>query len=817
MREEGRPASAGEQAVLARWSGWGALAGVFDGADPRWADVRAELRERIDGAAWDAARRTTLNAHYTSAEIAASVWSAVRRLGFTGGRVLEPGCGSGNFIGTAPDGLPIDVTGVELDPTTAAIAAALYPWADIRSEGFELTRAPEGSFDLVIGNVPFGSVVLHDPVHNPGRHSIHSHFLIKGLHLTRPEGVVAAITSRFTLDARNPAARREMADLADLLGAVRLPAGAMRAAAGTDAICDVLLLRRREHGRPALGDPWARVVEVEVDGGTAWVNEWLARHREDVLGELRAGGGQHRDDDLTVVAGPGPVAPLLDDALGRAVDRAVARGLGWAARAGPAADRGAPGRLGRMGSDGPEVEAHHKEGSILTTPEGGFAIVAGGRAARFEPRPKSDRAELAALVRLRDTAVRVIEVQASSHDDDRFAASQAALNQAYDAYVARFGPLNRFRLVPTGQDDPSTGAPAYRRRHPAMGGFRRDPDFPLVASLEHFDPDAQVAAKAAVFTSRVVAPRTPRHGADSAQDALAICLDEHGRVDVDVIADLLGTDTERARSELGTLVWDDPTSGELVPEAAYLSGDVRAKLTIAVDAAGRDARYRGHVEALEAVVPPDLPPGEIDARLGAAWIPEADVERFADEVIGCPGIMIDHAAATATWAIAVPTNHRRTVAATSTWGTQQADAFALLQSSLNQQAATVYDVTDDGSRVLNPAETLAAREKQEAIENRFSAWVWEEPVRAGRLARHYNDVFNATVLPHYDGAHLTLPGLAHDFRPNDHQRDAVWRIIQEPAVLLAHAVGAGKTATTVMAGMELRRLGLVRKPAYVVP
>ena len=809
MRSGGRAASAEEQAVLARWSGWGALPGVFDEADGTWADTRQQLRSFLDDEAWDAARRTTINAHYTSAEVVQAVWRAVSDLGFRGGRVLEPGCGSGNFIGLAPAGLPVEVVGVELDPTTAAIAAALYPEAEIRADGFERTRFPEGSFGLVVGNVPFGRVVLVDDAFNRSGHSIHNHFLLKALRLTAGNGLVATLTSRYTLDARNPAARREMASLADLVGAVRLPAAAFRATAGTDAVTDLLILRRREDGAPDRSEPWDRLAIITTEQGEVEVNGWFARHPELVLGVLRPGHGHYRRDETTVVASGRPLGPLLDVALGTIVARGRDQGLEW----------GPPARRVEAERDDPHPPASGpgKEGSILVDADGRFARVVAGVARGFEPRVRSDRAELLALVQLRDALLGVLDAQSSTDDDAAFESAQEQLNRCYDAYAARWGPLNRFSLAATGRTDPSTGAPTYRRLRPRMGGFPADPDFPSVLALEVFDPDTQTATKAPVFRTRVVAPREARRGAETPEDALTICLDEHGRADLGLIADLLGVEPAQAREELGALVWDDPATGDLVPAAAYLSGDVRQKLEQAEAAATDDPRYARNVEALRAVVPADIAPEEIDVRPGAAWIPTSDVADFAREVFGCTGVVVDHAAVTSTWAVQVPTYERRSVATTSTWGTARADAASLLQSSLNQQAAVVYDQLDDGSRVLNPAETFAAREKQEAIEARFASWIWDEPARAVRLARRYNQLFNSTVVPRYDGSHLSLPGLSCAFQPRPHQRDAVWRILQEPSVLLAHAVGAGKTATMIIGGMELRRLGLARKVAHVVP
>lgn len=808
---EGHQASAEEQAVLARWSGWGALPRVFDEADDEWLAVRTELRGLLDERAWDAARRTTINAHYTSAEVVAAMWRAVVGLGFSGGRVLEPGCGSGNFIGLAPDGLGLEVVGVELDPTTARIAAALYPDADIRAEGFERTRFPSGWFDLAVGNVPFAKVALTDHHHNPAGHSMHNHFILKSLALTHAGGLVAVITSRYTMDARNPAARREMAELADLVGAVRLPAGAFRAAAGTDAVTDVLFLRRKEHRGPVAGETWGTVANVAVADGEATVNEWYARHPELVLGELRATGGQYGQADLTVRPSGAPLGELLDEALAGLVASASARGLRW--EPGPPCQPSAE----HPGPVSVALAPELREGSIVAATNGGFARVVDGLPAPFEVKPNKDVAELRSLLGLRDAMATLLDAQVANRDDEAFATAQASLNARYDSYLARYGPLNRFSLVRTGRVDPRTAQPTFRRLRPRMGGFDVDPAFFSVLALEVFDPETQTAVKAPVFSSRVVGPREARRGADTAEDALAICLDDHATPDLEVIAGLLGVTATVARAELADLVWDDPATGDLVAASTYLSGNVRQKLAVAEAAAHDDTRWQPNVEALRAVMPPELGPDEIDARLGSAWIHTGDVEAFMREVLGCPAPVVDHAPLTATWAVSVASWERRSVALTSEWGTSRADAVSLVQSSLNQQAASVYDARDDGSRVLNPAETFAAREKQEALESRFATWAWEDPTRATRLSSRYNELFNSTVLPTYDGGHLSLPGLAQSFRPHPHQRDAVWRIMSEPTTLLAHVVGAGKTATMVMAGMEMRRLGLVKKPVYVVP
>ncbi|MGH9156118.1 MAG: methyltransferase domain-containing protein, partial [Acidimicrobiales bacterium] len=354
--------------MLGRWAGWGSIPQVFDAADSSWDELRHRLTQLWDDHDWAAARRSVINAHFTSAEVVTAMWRLAVGLGFAGGRVLEPGCGSGNFLALAPAEVPAEYVGVELDPTTARIAAALHPQTDIRNEGFEATRLPEASVDLVIGNVPFGTHAPYDPRHNAGRHSIHNYFVLKSLRLTRPGGLVVVITSRFTMDARNPAARREMAELADLVGALRLPAGAFRAAAGTDAVTDLLVLRRRQNDQPAAGSEWSELARVAVADGEVELNRFFATRPDTVLGELCCGGGQYRADDLDVRAGKRPLPLVLEEAIAALVERATAAGLRWL----PADSRGPEPALHPI----PTLDAW-PEGSIIER-DGGFARIADG-------------------------------------------------------------------------------------------------------------------------------------------------------------------------------------------------------------------------------------------------------------------------------------------------------------------------------------------------------------------------------------------------------------------------------------------------------
>ena len=824
IQAEERSATVDEQARLARWSGWGSLPKVFDSSDTDYSAIRARLHEVLDDREWAAAARTTLSAHYTSWEATRAIWSAVLRAGFAGGRILEPGVGSGTFLATWPGSSDsIEAVGVEVDPVTADIARLLHPTTTVRAESFAVTQFPEGWFDLTIGNVPFGDFRLFDPVHNKAGLTVHNHFIVKSLALTRPGGYVALLTSRFTLDAANPSARRAIAAAADLVGAVRLPDGAMQKVAGTDAGMDLLLLRRRSSDTPTAGEAFIDVTVVETPTGPVSVNEVFARHPEWILGDLGLGRGRYAEGEQVVRARvrtvnghdePEPVGDLMGDALGPIIEMAIAAGLGFVDRAAASGEE--------QGSFAAVTDVvlsrHHVEGSLVRRVGGGFARVERGVAIPYSPVP-AQAPELARLIELRESYFAVIDAQSSSDNDADWHAACELLNARYDAYVRAHGPVNRYRSYNTGRTN-EHGHPVVGRRWPPMGGFRADPGLPVVRALEEFDDVTQTAQKASIFTRRVLSPRQPVTSVDRPEDALALCLDECGTVALDTIARLLDCDSSEARRRLGTLVFDDPENGPPIPASTYLSGNVRTKLRVARDAQTRDAeKWSINVESLEEVQPRDLAPEEIDGRLGAPWIPPSDVETFCAEILDARQVVVNYTRVTGVWSVTGA--GRNSLALTSDWGTPRMDALHLVEAACNQSEVTVTDPDpmdpERKRRIVNLAETLAAREKKEALSERFAAWLWEDNTRAERLAGLYNELFNSTVLPVYDGAHLTFPGLADTFVPHAHQRDAVWRILSEPTALLAHAVGAGKTATMVMAGREMKRLGLVKRPCYVVP
>lgn len=819
VQAAGRPATKQEQAVLARWASWGAVPGVFESRTnhpdyARFAQQRAELRELLSPQEYAAAELTTLNAHYTDATYVRAIWDAVRELGFDGGAVLEPGCGSGNFIGLAPP--QARMVGVELDPVTAGVAAALYPHAEIRTESFADTRAPSGAFDLAVGNVPYADVRLTDRRHNPGRHSIHNHFIIKSLHLTRPGGLVAVLTSRYTLDSANPAARREMAALADLVAAVRLPSGAHQATAGTQAITDLLILRRREPDREPGPIAWEQTRPLDLDTAAEQadqVNEYFADRPERVLGEMTLGRGMNRDGELIVRASDN-TSEALSRVLRDVVDEARREGLTMTPRVD--GDRPAEPLAVLAPTD-------RAEGHIEAHDDGTFTTVADGQVVPHEV-PASQADELRALLRLRDTVTALLTAEAATIDDgDEHggppapgspAALRAELNDRYDAYLAAHGPLNRYTLRRTGRTDPETGEPKMARINPPMGRFRQtDPHAATVFALEHFDDTTQTATKADIFARRVILPRAPQLGADTPADALAICVDTHGDVRLPEVARLLGVSEPEARAALGDLVYDDPATGRLVEAPEYLSGNVRVKLRAAQAAAETDPRFETNVRALQRVIPRDLGPGEIDAAFGAPFLPAPLIQQFLQETLRDPGLRVEHVGGS-DWRVR---GSRAGVLARSTWGTPGMAAPDLAQRLLTKTPIRVFVEVEEGKRALDVEATAAAQAKAIELEERFGAWVWEDPDRAEQVATTYNEMFNATVPRSYVGVTRSLPGIAVGFTPRPHQVEAVARIVAEPAVGLFHAVGAGKTAVMAISAMEQRRLGLVNKPAIVVP
>lgn len=799
--------SPAEREVLERWSGWGACPKVFDETEAEWAEVRGAVQGLLCGAEWDAARRTVLNAHYTDHRIVEAMTGLVQRVD-TGGRplrVLEPGCGSGNFVDGAVWARPVEAIGVELDPTTAAVARRLHPDATIRAEGFEKSNFADGVFDATVGNVPFGSYRVFDPVHNADRHSIHNHFIIKSLALTAPGGMVAVVTSRYTLDSADVEARRAMWDMADLVGVARLPENAHQATAGTHVVTDVLVFRRRnedetpqpftwEHterrpdlvtGTPETQDaPTVNLLFGHTPSGLA---ESPPHPMVSVGGTFSTRSGQFTAHDFTVVADGDSTdaAAAAINELAAAVDR-----RDWRSTAAELAhtDWGTPVRWER-------------EGTIRST-DTGFERVENGRFVEWKPRQVP--AEIRALCALRDRLVAVLEAQAASDDDDVLAPLQAAARRAYESYRSRFGAVNRFTLSSSGG-----------RRNPLMGGFRKDPSFALVAAAERYDDDSGTVDLADIFHRRVLTRPVDITRVDTVSDALGISLDETGGVDLERMAELLDSTPEEVEDAAGDLIFRDPVTLAAVERSEYLSGDVRQKLVDAKSAAEADGdRWFANVQALEAVHPVDLVPDDIQVAVGAVWLELADYQAFFTDM-GFPA-KVTVTPNAREWKVEQQGWSSDAYAASRLWSTKQLDVYRLFECALKGSAPQVT-VEVDGRRVVDQIATAEAGAAVEKLTGRFAQWLWENPERSATVCARYNRMFNSAVERNWDGSHMRLRGLAVGMEPHKHQRDAVWRILCEPTVLLDHAVGAGKTGEMVMAAMELRRLGRCRQPWIVVP
>lgn len=797
LRAEARPAAPEEQQVLARWSGWGAVPALFDKARPEFESARRELMDLVGPAAYASASRSTTNAHYTDAAYTRAIWKAVAELGITGGRVLEPGCGSGTFIGTAPQG--VHMVGVELDPTTADIASHLYPRAQVFADSYAKLRLPENAFDAAVGNVPFGDFRLHDPVHNAGKHRIHNHFIIKALHQVRPGGVVAFITSRYTMDAERADARREMARLADLVGAVRLPTGAHRRAAGTDVVTDVLVFRRREADAQPRATDWVHTRKVELDGDSARINAYFADNPHLVLGELALGQGMYSEHTLQVNGDP-QAGPALEQALEQVVAHARQQGL----------EAAGPLQAPEPVAEEPE-DLSQLEGRIIQRPDGGFdQIRMGQRVHHLGPKAASARA-LGRLLGIRDTCKELLEAEAATAEDtDHIARLRADLNRRWDAFVAEHGSPNRPDMVKRPGTDPDTGQKTTVEVavRPRWGGFASDPDSALVFGLENYDLATGTGTKTRIFTQRVMSPRPPAQ-IETPADALAVCLEERGRVDVDHIAHLLQTTPQEARQALKGHIFHDPQRG-LVAAGEYLSGNVRAKLAAARAAAERDEAYTENVAALQQVVPPDLEANQIRVRMSSAWVGTGYIQQFLAEILNDPDVAVERK----NGRYKVKGERVKAAEVTQKWGVKQFNAYKVAEAVLNQATIAVFN--DKG--VFQEQATEAARACASEMDKAYYTWLWAEPERKRELVTRYNDTFRAHLPRSFDGyRHTRPPGMAEWFTPHPHQNVAAALMVSGPGTGLWHAVGSGKSRAAAMGLMEQRRLGLIGTPAWVVP
>ena len=831
----GRAPTPEEQARLIRFTGFGAselaqnafplpgAAGFRDG----WADLGEELAALATPAEYAALQRATQYAHFTPEPVVRALWRAAQRLGFKGGRVLEPGLGTGLFFALLPEALrgACRLTGVEYDPITARIARLVHPEARVRCEDY--TRSPlGGGFDLAIGNPPFADrAVRGDPRTARLGLRLHDHFIACSVERLRPGGLALFVTSTGTMDKASTTAREHIAGLADLVGAVRLPEASMRATAGTEVVIDVLALQRRAEGQAPSGPRWLDRAEVRVgssgdasETGVVEVNEYFAAHPEMVLGDHAQRRGIHGPGlsyTCRARSEAGPLEAQLDAALCRLPAGICTLPPGSTAEDEPD-DVDEPAARPGTAADGATV----KEGSYLIG-QGGrlmqvIASVPEAVAVRHgkggDGIPARSAKIIRALLPIRDAVRDVLRAQAA---DRPWAQAQLRLRLAYSAFIRHFGPINH--TVVSVSTDAETGEERQRHRRPNLAPFADDPDCWLVASIEGYDLESGLARKGPIFSERVIAPPAAPL-ITSAADALAVSLAETGRVDLDHLAELLERDADSVLAQLGATVFRDPRTEGWETADAYLSGAVRGKLAVAEAAAALDGQYARNVLALRAVQPADLRPSDITARLGAPWIPADVVEAFAAEAMGTATRVL-HCVALATWTVDGG-GFAGTAAGTSDWGTGRRHAGLLLGDALNSATPQIFDVeVVDGveTRVLNAEATEAAKEKLNRIKDAFTGWIWTDPDRTDQLGRIYNDAFNNLVPRHFDGRHLSLPGASSVIRLYEHQKRVIWRVIAAGSCYMAHAVGSGKTFSIAAAVMEQKRLGLVSKAMLVVP
>ena len=799
LEQEHRGATAEEQQVLSQYVGWGGLADAFDPGKDSWAKEYTELKGLLSEDEYAAARSSTLNAHYTSPTVIRSIYDAVERMGFHSGNILEPSMGVGNFFGMLPDSMADSrLYGVELDSITGRIAKKLYPQADITVAGFETTDRRD-FYDLAVGNVPFGQYKVNDKAYNKLGFSIHNYFFAKAIDQVRPGGIIAFVTSRYTMDSKDSTARKHMAERADLLGAIRLPNNAFRANAGTDVVSDIIFLQKRD--RPIDHEPdWVQLGKTE-DGFA--INQYFVDHPEMILGELTTESTQYGREELTVAPIEGAV---LADQLAEAVQHIEGQYVEVEVETPDVADAEVERKT--LPAD-PDVknfsyavvdgEVYYRENSIMTQVE----------------LSDNAKARVTGMVELRQIVNQLIQEQLDDYPDEDIKATQAKLNTAYDVFTAKYGLLND-------------------RKNGRL--FEDDSSYYLLCSLENLDENKQLKSKADMFTKRTIRPERTVTSVDTPSEALAVSIGEHGRVDLPYMAKLLGSpgDYERITTELQGVIFKDPSADADEPEAGwqtadeYLSGNVRNKLRMAQLAAESHPEFKINVEALTKAQPKDLEASEIDIRLGATWLNPAIVQQFMMETFQPPYrirynnlIQVRYSPFTSEWRIGNKSAAGMyDIMSTETYGTHRANAYKILEDTLNLRDCRIYDtIEEDGKerRVLNQKETMLAQQKQQAIKDTFAGWVWQDPQRRNLLVKQYNELFNSTRPREYDGSHIHFVGMNPEINLREHQRNAVAHVLYGGNTLLAHEVGAGKSFEMAASAMESKRLGLCQKSLFVVP
>jgi len=793
LEQEGLQASPEQQEILSRYVGWGGLADAFDESKPTWSEEFAELRSTLTPEEYTAARASTLNAHYTSPTVIRAIYEAIGNMGFRTGNILEPSMGVGNFFGMLPEEMQSSrLYGVELDSISGRIARQLYPQANITIGGFETTERKD-FFDLAIGNVPFGQYKVNDPAYNKLGFNIHNYFFAKALDQVRSGGIVAFVTSRYTLDAQNPNVRKYLAQRAELLGAIRLPNTAFKANAGTEVVSDILFLQKRERALDLEPD-WVYLGQTE-DGFA--INSYFLEHPEMVMGKNSSESTAHGIDYT--------VEPLEDVSLAQQLHEAVQHIHGSYLEA-ELPDLGDGEAIQDTIPADPDVknysyalvdgEVYFRENSVMVRPELSNAA----------------KERVKGMIGLRDCVRALIELQMDYlTPDSDIREKQAELNGLYDGFSKKYGLIN------------SKGN---------RMAFSDDSSYYLLCSLEVLDEDNKFLRKADMFTKRTIRQARAVTSVDTASEALAVSIAEHACVDMDYMSQLSGKSAADLAAELRGVIFQVPDFSEnsiphYVTADEYLSGNVRKKLAQARQAAQKDAVFQDNVAALEKAQPKDLDASEIDVRLGATWIDKKYIQEFMEELLQPPiylrqSIQVNYSSYTAEWNITGKKNISfRDVNANTTYGTSRINAYQILQESLNLRDVRVYDTVIDENknerRVLNQKETTLAQQKQQAIKDAFREWIWKDPQRRQTLVQLYNERYNSDRPREYDGSHINFGGMSPEITLREHQRNAIAHILYGGNTLLAHEVGSGKTFEMVAAAMESRRLGLCSKSMIVVP
>ena len=782
---EQRLATPEEQEVLSRYVGWGSLPQVFEESNAAWADEFRKLYETLSPEEYEAARASVLNAHYTSPTVIKAMYAAIEKMGFRMGNILEPSCGIGNFFGLLPESMAGSrLYGVELDSLTGRIAKQLYQNANIAIQGYEATSLPDSFFDVAIGNVPFGDYGVADKRYDRNRFLIHDYFFAKTLDKVRPGGIVAFVTSSGTLDKKNPAVRKYIAQRADLLGAIRLPNNAFLANAGTGVVADILFLQKRD--RPIEIEPdWVHLGKTD---GKFIINQYFVNNPGMILGELSEENTQYGKQAVTVKPIAGAELPeQLSDAIANIHAKITE----------PEQLEEAEENIGESIPADPNVrnfsftvvdgDIYYRENSVMHKVE--LSVTAENR--------------IKGMVKIRDCTRKLIEYQLEGYSDDLIRQEQQTLNRLYDEFTSQYGLLNS------------------RANNTA---FSDDSSYCLLCSLEVLDENGALVRKADMFSKRTIRQQEPVTSCDTAADALAVSLSEKAKVDLQYMGKLTGKTEEQLTEDLAGIIFFNPSSEQYETADEYLSGDVRWKLRLLKEI--DNPKYAANMEALEKVQPNDLTASEIDVRLGAIWIPPEDIQRFVIELLkpayyASSKIKVHYSRLTAQWNISGKTSDYGNVTANVTYGTKRINAYKIIEETLNLKDVrifdTVYDESSGEKRILNRNETVLAQQKQQLIKDAFRDWLWKDPDSRDRLTTLYNTKFNSIRPREYDGSHIRFVGMNTEITLRPHQVNAVARVIYGGNTLLAHVVGGGKTFEMVAAAMESKRLGLCQKSLFVVP